>query len=149
MEVYVIEPRYENPGAGEILIYPKYIALIRLDFKRLGLNPRAFRVVVVVDACTGKAERADMLPKTVLFQSETATVIPPRLGNKEARQVFEKYVVRRFSRRFLTYWPPKVSFENFSLVYKIFWVISSEKDKTKLLDSLTGSWLTLRGAVKK
>lgn len=149
MEVDVIEPRYENPGAEEILLYPKYIAHIRLDFKRVGLNPRAFRAVVVVDACTGKAERADVVPKTILFQSETATVIPPKINDKGARQVFQTYALRRFGRRFLTYWIPKVSFDYLSLIYKAFWVISTEEGKIKVLDSLTGNWLNLKGAVNK
>ncbi|MDW7740633.1 MAG: hypothetical protein SCJ97_11375 [Bacillota bacterium] len=149
VEIHVIEPRYENPGTEEILLYPKYIARVRLDFKRFGLKPRAFRVVVLVDACTGKVERADVVPNTVLFQSETMNVIPPDIDDKKAMQLLKTYALRRFGRRFLTYWTPEVSFEYLKLVYKSFWIISADKNKTKLLDSLTGSWLTLGGAVKK
>jgi len=149
VQVRLIEPRYGAPGGERALLYPKYLARVRLDFRRLLTKPRVFRAVVVVDACSGKVERADMFPATVEFESDAATMVPLTVGADEAGRILDAYARRRLGRRFLTYWPPVVAIEELVLAYKAFWVVAVVQGGTHLLDSVTGNRLKVRGAVPK
>src|SRR5699024_10440570 len=103
-ELKVIQPNISNPVfVKKTILYPQYMAKVKVDVPRASLKPRRFIVYLLVDGCTGKVSRSDSWPVVITAQ-QSEEKIPTRLSTKEAKECLNEYALKKIARRYLTYW---------------------------------------------
>ena len=138
-ELKVIQPNISNPVfVKKTILYPQYMAQVKVDVPRAILKPRRFIVYLLVDGCTGKVSRSDSWPVVITAQ-QSEEKIPTRLSTKEAKECLNEYALKKIARRYLTYWEPSITIDKLVKLYKIFWLV----DSNSVVDSLSSRKLNI------
>lgn len=135
-----IKANYEKPmKINKDILYPQYVALVKVEIPRIIGQPRIIRSYVMVDGGTGKVVRCNDWP-TFESKTDVSEVIETIVSETVAKKNIEAYALKRLARKYLTYWKPTVTIERFDTTYKLFWLT----DPVTAVDSISNRKLSFQ-----
>lgn len=137
-KIDIMQPLADEPVFTEkTILYPQYLAEVFINIPRAIGRPRKFKVILLVDGCTGKVLRCDSWPNLKKMDKPYESV-RLRLNKEKAETFIRDYAKRKIARRYLTYWKPRIDIKPLHIVYKVFWMT----DRTCAIDSISSRKLT-------
>lgn len=131
-----------TPRAERRLYYPYYWYLFRYHVRTF-LGTSAMPVSCLVDARTGLGATSEPFTRERLDVRDD-DVLPPRLGEVEARRIAERYCGYVVGRRRKALVATEVEVIKHAVVHKPFWVVTCARERETafqmLVDGITGGF---------
>lgn len=135
--IRIIETPYDLENKN-IICYPNLIVQFRISVARIFMKPRIVYSTITVDLVKGQAARSNMFPNSEEIQISNSAVITRLVNNDEPIHNAEQLVLKWLRHKFKIYKEPGLEVIRQEEVFKAFFQIQDDKNKTIVVDSVRG-----------